>query len=172
MKIRSVRFNNKRKDFQVATSGKKYAFPYVKARPNPTSDDPIIRVYVDKELGGEGFSYELQSGKTGTVHMEQVLEYNRDPNYLRDLMLYKLTVEAQRRIAKTPLSKREIIRSWVLLLLNSIDYWIKLITKNSSISSCPCFNSWNATWIWWCGQSPRSVVFCALRSCIKRDQNS
>ena len=110
MKIRSVRFNNKRKDFQVATSGKKYAFPYVKARPNPTSDDPIIRVYVDKELGGEGFSYELQSGKTGTVHMEQVLEYNRDPNYLRDLMLYKLTVEAQRRIAKTPLSKREIIR--------------------------------------------------------------
>jgi hypothetical protein len=110
MKIRSVRFNNKRKDFQVASSGKKYAFPYVKARPSPTSDDPVIRVYVDKELGGEGFTYELQSGKTGTVHVEQVLEYNRDPNYLRDLMLYKLTVEAQRRIADSPLSKREIIR--------------------------------------------------------------
>ena len=110
MKIRSVRFNNKRKDFQVASSGKKYAFPYVKATPSPTSDDPIIRVYMDKELGGEGFSYELQSGKTGTVHVEQILEYNRDPNYLRDLMLYKLTVEAQRRIAESPLSKREIIR--------------------------------------------------------------
>lgn len=110
MKIRSVRFNNKRKDFQVATSGKKYAFPYVKAKPNPTSDDPVARVYVDKELGGEGFTYELQSGKTGTVHIEQVLEYNRDPNYLRDLMLYKLTIEAQRRIAQSPLSKREIIR--------------------------------------------------------------
>ena len=41
---------------------------------------------------------------------EQVLEYNRDPNYLRDLILYKLTVEAQRRIADSPLSKREIIR--------------------------------------------------------------
>jgi hypothetical protein len=35
MKIRSVRFNNKRKDFQVALSGKKYVFPYVKARPSP-----------------------------------------------------------------------------------------------------------------------------------------
>ena len=110
MKIRSVRFNNKRKVFEASASEKTYVFPYVKARPSPTSDDPVIRVYLDKELGGEGFTYELQSGDTGTVHVEQVLEYNRDPNYLRDLMLYKLTLEAQRRIADSPLSKREIIR--------------------------------------------------------------
>jgi hypothetical protein len=110
MKIRSVTFNNKRKDFEIRASGKKYVFPYVKASPGPTSDDQLTRVYVDKELSREGFTYELQSGKTGTIHVEQVLEYNRDPNYLRDLMLYKLTVEAQRRIAESPLSKREIIR--------------------------------------------------------------
>lgn len=110
MKIKSVKINNKRKDFEVRASGKTYAFPYVKARPSPTSGDPVARAYVDKELGGEGFTYELQSGKTGTVHVEQILEYNRDPNYLRDLMLYKLTVEAQRRIAGSPLSKREIVR--------------------------------------------------------------
>jgi hypothetical protein len=78
--------------------------------PEPISDDQVIPVYVDKELGGEGFTYELQSGKTGTIHVEQVLEYNRNPNYLRDLMLYKLTLEAQRRIADSPLSKREVIR--------------------------------------------------------------
>jgi hypothetical protein len=65
---------------------------------------------VDRELGGEGFIYELQSGKSGTVHLEQVLEYNRDPNYLRDLMLYKLTVEAQTRMADGALSKRAIVR--------------------------------------------------------------
>ena len=110
MKVRSVSFNNKRKDFVVKASGKTYAFPYVKARPSPTSDDPVAQVSVDKELGGEGFTYKLQSGKTGTVHGEQVLEYNRDPNYLRDLMLYKLTLEAQKRIAESPLSKREIVR--------------------------------------------------------------
>jgi hypothetical protein len=110
MKIRYVRFNNRKKGFEIGSSGKKYVSPYVKAWPSPTSDDPVMRVYVDKELGGEGFTYELQSGNTGTVHVEQVLEYNRDPNYLRDLMLYKLTVEAQRRIADSPLSKREIIR--------------------------------------------------------------
>lgn len=110
MRIRSVRFNNRRKSFDVGASGKTFVFPYVKAAPSPTSDDPVTRVFVDKELSGEGFTYELQSGKTGTVHVEQVLEYNRDPNYLRDLMLYRLTVEAQRRIAESPLSKREIIR--------------------------------------------------------------
>jgi len=44
------------------------------------------------------------------VHVEQVLEYNQDPTYLRDLLLYRLTLEAQKRVAKSPLSKREIVR--------------------------------------------------------------
>ena len=69
MKIRYVRFNNRKKGFEIGSSGKKYVFPYVKARPSPTSDDPVMRVYVDKELGGEGFTYELQSRDTGTVHI-------------------------------------------------------------------------------------------------------
>jgi hypothetical protein len=76
----------------------------------PSGDDPIFRVYVDKELANEGFTYELKSGKSGTVHIEQVLEYNQDPAYLRDVILYKLTVEAQKRLEKSALSKREIIR--------------------------------------------------------------
>jgi hypothetical protein len=59
MKIRSVRHNNKRKGFEASASGKTYVFPYVKARPSPTLDDPVTRVYVDEELGGEGFTYEL-----------------------------------------------------------------------------------------------------------------
>jgi hypothetical protein len=110
MKIRSVKLNNKRKMFAVNTASRKYVFPYIKSDPAPTSDNPITRVYVDKEIGSEGFSYQLASGDTGTIHIEQVLEYNSDPNYLRDQLLYKLTLEAQRRIAESPLSKREIIR--------------------------------------------------------------
>jgi hypothetical protein len=65
---------------------------------------------VDKEIGSEGFTYQLASGKTGTIHLEQVQEYNNDPHYLRDQLLYKLTLEAQRRTAESALSKREIIR--------------------------------------------------------------
>ena len=110
MKIRSVKFNNKRKMFEINAVSKKYVFPYTKSDPAPASDNPVKTVYVDKEIGGEGFSYELASGDTGTIHIEQVLEYNNDPNYLRDQLLYKLTLEAQRRVAETRLSKREIIR--------------------------------------------------------------
>jgi predicted DNA-binding transcriptional regulator AlpA len=61
-------------------------------------------------LGREGFTYVLKSGKEGTVHSEQVLEYNQDPHYLRDALLYKLTIEAQNRVEASPLSKRELIR--------------------------------------------------------------
>lgn len=110
MKIRSVRLNNKKKIFEVRTSAKNYSFPYVKAKPAPMPEDPITRVSVDKDLGGEGLTYELASGQTGTVHIEQVLEYNQDPRFLRDLLLYKLTLEVQKRVADSPLAKREIVR--------------------------------------------------------------
>jgi DNA-binding TFAR19-related protein (PDSD5 family) len=110
MKIRSVKPNNKKKIFEVRTSGKSYPFPYVKVEPMPAADDPVTRVHVDKDLGGDGFQYELSSGKKGTVHIEQVLEYNQDPNYLRDILLYKLTLEAQKRVAESRLAKREIVR--------------------------------------------------------------
>ena len=109
MKIRSIRHNNRRKMFEVRTS-KTLVFPFTKADPVPTMDDPVAQVSVDEEAAREAFTYVLRSGRAGTVHVEQVLEYNRDPAYLRDLLLYRLTLEAQKRIAESPLSKREIVR--------------------------------------------------------------
>ena len=85
-------------------------FPYIKAEPRPTASDRVDEVSVDKELGREAFVYVLKSGAEGTIHIDQVLEYNQDPGYLRDLLLYRLTVEAQKRVEESALSKREIIR--------------------------------------------------------------
>ena len=110
MKIQSVRCNNRKKAFQVKMSKRLLSFPYSKAEPRPSAKDQIVTVRVDRELAGEGFTYVLESGKEGTVHSEQVLEYNQDPNYLRDAMLYKLTIEVQKRVKASILSKREIIR--------------------------------------------------------------
>ena len=110
MRIRSVRHNNRKKVFEIRVSAKTLVFPYKRAEPPPTSEDPVARVSVDEELGREGFTYELASGRTGTVHVEQVLEYNKDPHYLRDLLLYRLTLEAQKRLDASGLSKREIVR--------------------------------------------------------------
>ena len=67
-------------------------FPYAKSDPRPTPSDRVRVVEVDPELGREGFTYRLESGAEGTVHIEQVLEYNRDPTYIRELLLYRLTL--------------------------------------------------------------------------------
>ena len=110
MKIRSVQRNNRRKAFEVITRAKTFYYPYSKLEPEPGPGNKVADAYVDEEIGKEGFTYILESGDEGTIHVEQVLEYNEDPGYLRDLMLYKLTLEAQKRVESSPLSKREIIR--------------------------------------------------------------
>ncbi len=110
MKIRAVTANRRRRTVEITTSKGGLLFPFSKLQPKPTPDDPIARLCVDKDLGSEGFTYVLVSGKEGTTHIEQALAYNRDPNHLRDALLYKLTLEVQRRIAGSSLSRREIIR--------------------------------------------------------------
>lgn len=110
MKILSVTHNNRKKMFEVKTPTKSLVFPFTKADPTPTIQDHVTTLCVDPETGREAFTYTLHSGRRGTVHVEQVLEYNQDPTYLRDQLLYRLTLEAQKRIEESRLSKREIIR--------------------------------------------------------------
>ena len=110
MKIRVVEYNNRRKAFVVRVGARSLQYPYAKLEVRPSPADPVVRVEVDRELASEAFSYVLRSGREGTVHVEQVLEYNQDPRHLRDLLLYKLTVEARKRVHTSPLSRREIIR--------------------------------------------------------------
>ena len=110
MKIRRIIANNRRRAFEVTAGRTRLLFPYAKAAPRPAAADPVRHVYVDKELGREAFTYVLDSGKEGSVHIDDVLEYNEDPTTLRDLLLYQLTIEAQRRLQKSTLSRREVIR--------------------------------------------------------------
>ena len=110
MKIKKVSHNNRKKAFEVATHGKRYLFPYAKLEVRPSRENPIKKVCLDRELGNEAFTYELESGDEGPVHIDHVLEYNQDPRHMRDLLLYKLTLAAQRGVKESALSKRELIR--------------------------------------------------------------
>jgi len=110
VRIRSVTANARRKAFDVVVPGRTYTFPYARCTPRPSGSDPVIEVFVDKELANQAFTYRLRHGGEGSVHAEQVLDFNKDPSYLRDLLLYQLTLAAQRRVAETSLSKREIVR--------------------------------------------------------------
>lgn len=127
MKIRSVSFNNRRKGFEVKTWSKTYWYPYARLETKPSGEDPINRVFVEEELGREGFTYVLESGREDTVHVEQVLEYNQDPSYLRDMLVYRLTIEAQKQVGASPLSKREIIR----LLGTSASQFYRLLDQTN-----------------------------------------
>ena len=110
MKIRSVKNNNRKKAIELKTSSGDLLFPHSRLEPPPGAGDPVCQIFVDKELGGEAVTFVLKSGRSGTVHLEQVLEYNQDPRYMRDALLYKLTIEAQKRLEESALSKREIVR--------------------------------------------------------------
>ena len=111
MKLRSVSLNNRRREFLITTrSGKSYSFPYAKADPRPSAGDRIQDVFVDTELGSEAFTYVLRSGTEGSVHIDHVLEYNEDPAYLAELLIYKMTLEARRRLQDSRLSRRQVAR--------------------------------------------------------------
>lgn len=110
MKVIGVTANNRKKAFEVRTRSKTLSFPYALTRPRPDSTDRVVGVRPDPEIANEGFTYVLASGAEGTVHIDHVLDYNRDPGYLADQLLYRLSIEAKKRVAESPLSTREIIR--------------------------------------------------------------
>jgi hypothetical protein len=110
MKILGVTPNNRRRLIEVRTRRQDFVFPYAQMDPRPTSDDPIVEIFVDPELGREGFTYELASGVEGSVHIDSVFEYNEDPAYLADLALYRLSQQAHERFERSGLSTREVAR--------------------------------------------------------------
>lgn len=108
--IRRVRPNEHKRIFVVELDDRTLAFPYVRADPRPTRIDRVFSVTVHVDIAHRGFSYVLASGRRGRVHLDQIFEYNEDPHFLRDLLLYRLTVEARRRLAASDLSRRDILR--------------------------------------------------------------
>lgn len=110
MKITNIDVNNRKKNFLLNSRDTIYCFPFANMEPMPVKNNKLKKFWIDDDFGGEAFSYQLENGSSGTVHIEQVLEYNRDPNYMTEVLLYQLTLKAQREVATSKLGAREIIR--------------------------------------------------------------
>jgi hypothetical protein len=110
MKITSVGADQRKRAFEVRTPKGAFEFPFAKVDPEPSEADRVAAVQVDEELGREAFTYQLESGAEGTVHIDQVLDYHQDPGYMADLLLYKLTVEAQNRLDRSGIGIRQLAR--------------------------------------------------------------
>ena len=114
MKIKSVKKNNRKKSFEIVTYDEKvWLFPYSRLacyKDMLKTKSYVSKVYVDKELAREGFTFELESGREDSVVMDEVLEYNKDPDYMREMLLYELTVQVRKIIEKKKISHKEIMR--------------------------------------------------------------
>lgn len=110
MKISEIRDNARKRSFEIKVGEKEYTFPYAKLRVVPASDDPVAEVFPDPELAEEAFTYRLESGEGDTLHLDAVLEVNKDPDYLQDLLLHRLTIEARNGLEESGLGKRQVAR--------------------------------------------------------------
>ncbi len=110
MKIKRVSVNNRKKSIDIETAKGELTLPFSKLSLKPHSKDKIISIYIDSELGNSAVTYRVESGKEDSVHVDAFLDYNKDPDFMRDLVLHKLTVEAIELLKKSELSKHELIR--------------------------------------------------------------
>lgn len=107
MKIKKIEADNRRRRFDVTTARGTLPFPFARCDPAPSPDDRLAEVFVDPELGREAFTYRLESGAEGSVHLDAVLDINADPDHLARLELYRLTLEAKERLDASGLSIRD-----------------------------------------------------------------
>lgn len=110
MTIKSVTANNRRRCFEIETRKGAFTFPYMKLDIAPSRTNRVKDAYVDRELGNEAITYVLESGEEDSVHVDDFLNYNKDPDYMRDLTLYKLTLKAGTLLKESKLPKRELAR--------------------------------------------------------------
>lgn len=110
MKIREVKINNSKKTIDIKTSKGQYSLPFTKLENRPSIKNRISKIFVDKELANKAVTYILESGAEESIHLDAFLDYNRDPDYWRELTLHQLTVDAIRLIKASGLSKNEIVR--------------------------------------------------------------
>ncbi len=112
MKIEKIFFENGSELVEVITkrNGKKVKFslPVAKLKPAPSKVNPIVSIEIDKDLGSEGISYILRNGEPGTVHIDAFREFSRDPDFFRDLTVYKSTLLLEQINEQSPISKKEL----------------------------------------------------------------
>lgn len=111
MKVKQVAVNNKKRVFIVSTSKGRYEYPFSKLEVQPSASNPIVAVAPDVEIESAGFEYQLKSGRKDTILIDQLLDYNRDPEYLCVQVLHDLTNKANGIIEKSNIRKRELARS-------------------------------------------------------------
>ncbi len=151
VKLKKITVNMRKKSFLVETKHLAYEFPFSRLEVVPAFEDPVVKL--KPEPGFEGFTYTLKSGKEGYIIWDQVLDYNKDPDYEHDMLLFELTCRALDIIKQRKIKKREIARrlktspahlyrlldttfygktiDQMIRLLRALDYHVEFILKDN-----------------------------------------
>ena len=87
MKIRRATVNQKKSQIELVTySGRTYPMPLSRLSPTPSPTNQLVSAQVDPELDREAVTFVLESGEEGVLHIDQALDYNRDPGYLAEML--------------------------------------------------------------------------------------
>lgn len=140
-KISSVTMDKKKKLILVRSKNDEFlSLPFSRLSTVPSAGNPILDIWVDKELGSQAVTFKLKDGMVDSIPLDAFLDFNKDPEYLRSLELYQLTLKAEKLLDKSGMSKREVARrmgtsmSQLSRLLDatdqkkSIDQMMKLLT--------------------------------------------
>ena len=110
MKIQRVFSNARKKCFVIETKSGIYEFPFSALELKPSKQNPVLEVFADSELAKEAFTYRLLDKEEDSILMDQVLYLNKDPEILRRDLLYKLSIEAQKEVKQSGITKRALAR--------------------------------------------------------------
>lgn len=128
MICKTARVNQRKKCLEIETEKGVFGLPFSKLSLVPTLKNPIDKIIVDQEFGNEAVTYTLLSGDEETVHVDAFLDYNCEPDFMKELTLYNLSLRALDLLRKSKLSKREIARklrtspAQLYRLLNTANY--------------------------------------------------
>ncbi len=110
MKVRSVKANNRARRLELTTARGTRHFPYAQLRPAPTAGNRLKTVFVDRELAREGVTYCLEDGTEQSVLLDEVLFFNQEPEFMRELLVRRASAIAAKLLEETPLSIRGVAR--------------------------------------------------------------
>lgn len=108
--IERVKINNRQKCLVIECAKGTYRLPYVRLDPKPSKAKRLVEAFVDEELGKSAVTYRLSSGEEGAVHLDAFLDYAREPEFMQNLVKYKLSVLAQELLDASGLSRGEVRR--------------------------------------------------------------
>ena len=106
MKVTDVKIDSRKKELVITAGRKTFRYPLAFV----SSGDGVIAAEADQETGNEAITCLLASGNTRTVHLDDIRAQLGDADYLREQMLYGMTLQAQKSVRERRVAKRGLCR--------------------------------------------------------------